>query len=71
MSSDTEIPQWEEILILRQDRDGWCERAGELLAEVGALRAVMAEMLNHVEPPDQNAELAIARWRERAGLGQP
>ena len=44
MSADAEIPQWEEILILRQDRDAWCERAGELTAEVNRLRALAAEI---------------------------
>ena len=48
MSADAEIPQWEEILILRHDRDAWCERAGELLTEVNQFRALAAEMEPHL-----------------------
>jgi len=35
------------------------------------LRAALREAIAHVEPVDQNSELAIARWQELAGQEDP
>jgi len=63
-----------------EDREAWQAAAGAVAAEVVnptaqdydnaaeiiRLRGALAEAASHVEPVDQNSELAIARWQALA-----
>lgn len=43
--------------------DSYRDEVSRLLKQRDQLRSALAEAIEHVEPVDQNSELAIARWR--------
>jgi hypothetical protein len=64
---------WEAAAQAATDAKPGSERVAELVTEgndlrkeLAEVREALAEAAGHVEPVDQNSELAIARWRELA-----